>query len=175
MVPGVKYGTELDKKKEMAYAWEYVSDPDKRLLPENHVPAYKHETPVKGLNDIGDTYIEVDLTNQKLYFYKEGELLVASDVVTGNLRTKHDTPAGVNYIYGKYKNTVLRGPGYASFVRWWMPVYKGIGLHDANWRDEFGGDIYKTSGSHGCINMPDDTADIVWEYSEIGTPVVMYY
>lgn len=174
-VEGVTYGTEIDTKAEQAFVWEYLSDDELRLSDTVHTPEYIHDTPVHGLNDIGDTYIEVDMGEQKIYFYKEGELLVSSDVVTGNLRNRHDTPEGVNYIYGKAKNRVLRGPGYASFVRYWMPVIRAIGLHDASWRDEFGGDIYKTNGSHGCVNLPDETADIIWDNAEIGTPVIMFY
>lgn len=174
-VEGVTYGTELNKEAEMQFVWDCLSNEETRLASQVHTPEYLHETAVHGLNDIGDTYIEVDMGEQKIYFYKDGELLVSSDVVTGNLRTRHDTPEGVNFIYGKAKNRVLRGPGYASFVRYWMPVIKAIGLHDANWRDEFGGEIYKTSGSHGCVNLPDETADIIWEYAEIGTPVIMFY
>ena len=59
-------------------------------------------------------------------------------------------------------------------MRRWMPVVKSIGLHDANWRSEFGGEIYKRDGSHGCVNMPDETTDIIFENAEIGTPVMIY-
>lgn len=175
-VPGGTYGTELDVKAEVSFVREYLSDDMLRLSETVHMPKYKHETPVKGLDDIGGTYIEVDMTEQKIYYYKDYELMVSSGVVTGNLRTRHDTPAGAFYIYGMYKNRVLRGPGYASFVRRWMPIYKSIGLHDANWRteEEFGGETYKKNGSHGCINMPDETTDVIFDNAEIGTPVLVF-
>lgn len=175
-VPGGTYGTELDVKAEIAFVREYLSDDTLRLSQTVHTPQYKHETPVKGLDDIGGTYIEVDMTEQKIYYYKDYELMVSSGIVTGNLRTRHDTPAGAFYIYGMYKNRVLRGPGYASFVRRWMPIYKSIGLHDANWRteEEFGGETYKKNGSHGCINMPDETTDVIFDNAEIGTPVLVF-
>lgn len=175
MVPGGTYGTEIDVNAEREFLLGYISDPALRKTETVHTPVYLHETAVKGLNDIGSTYIEVDMTEQKIYFYKDGELMVSSGVVTGNLRTRHGTPAGAYFIYGKYKNRVLRGPGYASFVRRWMPVVRAIGLHDANWRKEFGGEIYKRDGSHGCVNMPDETTDIIYEYAEIGTPVLIFY
>lgn len=174
-VMGVTYGTELDVQKEKEFLWEYLSSEESRLTETVHIPVYIHEPTVRGRNDIGDTYVEVDMGEQKLYFYKEGQLMVQSDVVTGNLRTRHGTPEGVNTIYDKAVNTTLRGPGYASFVRRWMAVYRGIGLHDAGWREEFGGEIYKTDGSHGCVNLPDETADILYEHAEKGTPVIMYY
>ena len=78
-------------------------------------------------------------------------------------------------IYGKQRRRILRGPGYASFVNYWMPVNGNIGLHDATWRKEFGGEIYKTSGSHGCINLPYEKAEKIFEKAEVGLPVIMYY
>ena len=176
VVPGGNFGTEIDVKAEQEYFKKVLEDKQLRLLGETHVPKYLHETLVRGLDDVGGTYIEVDITEQTIHFYQNGELMVTSGVVTGNLSTRHGTPQGVFCIQGKYKNRVLRGPGYASFVRRWMPVYKGIGLHDANWRknSEFGGETYKRNGSHGCINMPDDTTDIIFEKAEIGTPVFIF-
>ncbi len=174
-VTGKTYGTELNVKKEKQFLWEYLSDEESRLSETVHVPVYVHDTPVHGRDDVGGTYIEVDLGEQKLYYYIDRELQIQSDIVSGNLRTRHNTPEGVFAIYYKSQNTVLRGPGYASRVRRWMAVYRGIGLHDASWRDAFGGDIYETDGSHGCINLPDETADFLYDHAEIGTPVIMYY
>ena len=70
---------------------------------------------------------------------------------------------------------MLRGPGYASPVKFWMPVIRGVGIHDASWRDEYGGDIYISNGSHGCINTPYDIVSQMYERVEVGTPVIMYY
>lgn len=56
-----------------------------------------------------------------------------------------------------------------------MPVKGGIGIHDADWRDEFGGEIYKTSGSHGCINVPPEIMPELYERTEVGMPVIMFY
>ena len=135
---------------------------------------YSHKALSGGLNDLGDTYIEVDIPNQKLTCIKDGKLFLETDVVTGNMLRHRDTPSGVYYIYGKQKNRVLRGPGYASHVNFWMPVVRGVGIHDALWRDEFGGDIYQTEGSHGCINTPYDNMKLLYENIEVGTPVLIY-
>ena len=138
-------------------------------------PVYIQEAWQKGLNDIGDTYIEIDMGRQQLYYYVDGELVLDTPIVTGNVKRGRNTPAMVCYIYAKQKNRVLRGPGYASPVKFWMPVKGGIGIHDARWRDEFGGDIYLTDGSHGCINLPLEKAEHLYGLAEIGTPVVMFY
>lgn len=171
VIPYVTYGTELNVKEEIAYLKTAFSE--KRT--ETHIPAYSKEGYVRGKNDIGDTYIEIDMGNQKLYAYKDGECIVNTDVVTGNMKKKWSTPEGVVYVYAKQRNRTLRGPGYASFVKYWMPVKGGVGLHDASWRNKFGGEIYKTDGSHGCINIPRSVMSDIYESFEIGTPVIMFY
>lgn len=165
------YGTLIDRKAEFTYLYEALTE----RISEVHTPEYKREAYHRGLNDIGNTYIEIDMTEQKMYFYLAGELKVETDVVTGNLKRKWGTPEGVNYIYAMQRKRTLRGPGYASFVNYWMPVKGGIGIHDANWRKKFGGEIYKTDGSHGCINTPYEDMKIIYENVEIGVPVVMFY
>lgn len=167
----VTYGTELDTEAEK----EYLINAFANRVKEVHTPAYLKEGYARGKNDIGDTYIEVDMGNQKLYAYKEGQLLLETDIVTGNMKRKWNTPEGVNFIYAKQKKRVLRGPGYATPVDFWMPVKGSIGLHDADWRKEFGGDIYLTNGSHGCVNIPPEIMPTIYEEFEIGTPVIMFY
>jgi lipoprotein-anchoring transpeptidase ErfK/SrfK len=141
---------------------------------QKHIPAYEREAYVRGLDDIGDTYIEIDLTEQKLYAYVDGELTIETDVVTGNERRGWDTPEGVNFVYAKQRNRTLRGPGYASFVKYWMPVKGGVGIHDASWRKKFGGEIFKKDGSHGCINVPSEVMPDLYKMAEVGTPVIMF-
>lgn len=115
------------------------------------------------------------MTRQTLYYYLEGELELETPIVTGNTGRRWGTPEGVNYIYGKARNRILHGQGYESHVNFWMPVKGNIGIHDAAWRSEYGGEIYKTGGSHGCINMPYEAMSKLYDMAEIGTPVVMFY
>lgn len=138
-------------------------------------PTYIQKAVSRGNNDIGNTYVEIDMTNQHLWFYKNGSLIVQGDVVTGNVSSNHSTPKGIYSLKYKQRNTVLRGPGYNSPVDFWMPFNGGIGIHDASWRGEFGGNIYRTSGSHGCINSPYYLAKAIFNNIEEGTPVVCYY
>lgn len=175
-VKGVTYGTELNQKAEVTFLLENLLAKEWHTgVQQKHIPVYKREGFTRGKNDIGDTYIEIDMTAQKLYYYKDGERKVETDIVTGNVRRGFDTPEGVNYVYNKQENRVLRGKGYAAHVDFWMPVKGNIGIHDADWRDEFGGEIYKKNGSHGCINVPVETMPKLYEMVEIGTPVVMFY
>ncbi len=168
---GGTYGTTLNQKAEIKYLTKAFLDKTEEV----HIPTYTRTSSIRGKDDIGTTYIEIDMTNQIMYYYEKGTLKLETSVVTGNLAKKHDTPEGINYVYAKQKNRILRGPGYASFVYYWMPVKGGIGIHDATWRDEFGGEIYKTSGSHGCINTPLDKMEELYDMVSVGTPVVMYY
>lgn len=170
-IEGGIYGNEIDREAEEIYLKQAFLDG----VEEVHIPAYIQEAYVRGKDDIGDTYVEVDMTAQKLYYYEDGQLLLETDVVTGNTGRKMGTPEGVNYVYAMQRNRILRGPGYASFVKYWMPVNGNIGLHDASWRREFGGEIYMSNGSHGCINLPSDIAPKLYEMLEIGVPVVMFY
>ncbi len=124
---------------------------------------------------VKDTYVEIDLGRQHLYLYVDGEMLLESDFVSGNASRGWGTPAGVYGLTYKARNAVLRGLNYATPVSYWMPFNGNIGMHDATWRNAFGGDIYRTNGSHGCINLPYEKAKIIYEYMYTGFPVVCYY
>ena len=119
------------------------------------------------------TYIKISIDNQKLWFFKNNKLFLSSDIVTGNIKN-HNTPKGTFKVYEKARNVYLKGPGYLSYVNYWMAIHGGIGLHDATWRDEFGGKIYETDGSHGCINLPKDIASKIYENVSIVTVVEVY-
>ncbi len=126
--------------------------------------------------DMTDSYIEVDLTNQHMWMYKSGTLLVDSDCVSGTYQNEERrTPAGIYSIFYKQSPAVLKGEDYSSDVTYWMPFNGNIGLHDATWRYEFGGDIFQWDGSHGCINLPYDVAEILYENTYIGYIVILYY
>lgn len=167
------YGTELDTEAEVDYLMNAFTESGNET--DNHIPAYRQEGFVRGLNDIGGTYIEVDMTEQHMYYYMDGELVLDTDVVTGYTGRGRGTPEGVEYVYNKQRNRVLRGEDYASPVKYWMPVRGNVGIHDADWRSKFGGQIYKTNGSHGCINTPPKIMAQLYEMVEIGTPVILFY
>ena len=125
--------------------------------------------------DYGTTYVEINLTAQHLFYYQDGTLILESDFVSGNSARGYDTPDGVYSITYKQRNATLTGENYETPVSYWMPFNGNIGMHDASWRNTFGGDIYKTNGSHGCINLPVSVAQELYGYVEKGTPVICYY
>ena len=169
----VTYGTKLDTEAEVAFLFQILQS--EKPKDQVHIPSYIRQGYVRGLDDIGGTYIEIDMTQQKMYYYADGVLILETDVVTGNTGRRMGTPEGINFAYNKERDRSLRGPGYASFVKYWMPVKGGVGIHDASWRSKFGGTIYKTNGSHGCINTPEDIMTQLYDMAEVGTPVIMFY
>lgn len=123
---------------------------------------------------IGDSYAEVDLSEQRIYLYIDGECVLESDCVTGDVRRNRETPDGVFYVEYKQRNRVLKGEDYRTPVNYWMHFYNHCGFHDAVWRKSFGDDIYLNDGSHGCINMPFEKAKEMYELVYKGMPVVIY-
>ena len=126
------------------------------------------------LFSIGDTYVEVDFDNQQLTFFKHGQMVLNSNVVTGKL-DGHQTPVGLYYSHNKQTNCVLVGPDFRVFVNYWISIiYDVIGFHDASWRSVFGGEYYVNDGSHGCINTPDAAMKYLFYNLDDNTPVLMY-
>lgn len=120
-----------------------------------------------------NAYIDISITNQKLMYYEYGKLVLESDIVTG---INDGTPTGNFKVVSKSRNVNLRGSDYVSFVRYWI-AFKGssYGMHDASWRNSFGGNIYQYNGSHGCVNMPYNKVEQLYSFVEIGTPVYIKY
>ncbi len=167
--PG-NYGWRVDRNKEAEKLIKLIRSGSQV----NREPAYLYMAAVKGEDDIGDSYVEIDLTAQHLYLYVEGELITESDFVSGNVAKGYDTPEGVYGLTYKTLNATLRGPGYATPVTYWMPFNGNVGMHDATWRGSFGGSIYLRNGSHGCINLPKEQAEKIYEQIYKGFPVICY-
>ena len=166
-IGGGDYGWVIDKKGEAARIIEDIEKGESVT----REPEYEQRAFVKGADDIGNTYIEIDYTNQHLWYYKDGSLVVDSDLVSGNLNNGNGSPDGVFKIISRQSPATLKGEDYESDVTYFMPFAYNVGLHDASWRSNFGGSIYKNSGSHGCINLPYDAADTIYKNVELGTPV----
>lgn len=171
-IGGGDYGWVVDKEKELAQLLEEVKNGE--IV--TREPVYQQRAAKPGLDDIGDTYLEIDYTNQHLYYYEEGSLKMDTDIVSGNISRGNGSPDGVFKIVYKKSPAVLKGEDYESNVTYFMPFAYNVGVHDASWRNgRFGGQIYKTSGSHGCINVPEEAATKLYEMIEVDTPVIAYY
>ena len=130
-------------------------------------------------DEIGDTYVEVSIDHQYLWYYVNGEVLVETPITSGTKSTGHDTPRGAFYINNKQMHVTLIGADpedpYESEVTYWLP-FKGntYGLHDASWRGSYGGSVYIYNGSHGCINTPYYKVQAIYENITKGTPVIVW-
>ena len=173
------YGWKIDQAAEAAQLSKEIQSGTQTT----REPVYSQTANSYGVNDLGDTYIEVDLSEQHMYYYQNGSDIFESDFVSGNMSyADRQTHAGIFTLYYKKSPDVLRGTmkadgtyEYESEVQYWMPFDGGIGFHDASWRDEFGGDIYLTDGSHGCINLPPDNAAVLYDIIQYGVPIVCFY
>lgn len=177
-VEGGNYGWQIDQEAEYAALTANIQNAEVIT----REPSYARRAVTHEGNDFGNTYAEVDLTNQHMFYFKDGQCLLETDVVTGNPNRGNGTPQGVYTLAYKAPNQVLRGPKkedgtyeWESPVSYWMPFNGGIGFHDANWQSAFGGSRYLTYGSHGCVNMPPQKAGELYNLIEAGTPVVCHY
>lgn len=139
-------------------------------------PYRQTRTGEQGTTDLGGTYVEVDLDKQHLYLYVNGKKKAEGDICSGSVADGCATPAGLYTIKTKDYDRYLVGVGYRDWVHYFMPFNGGIGLHDSTWReaDEYGGNVYLESGSHGCINMPLELVKTVDEYIDVGDYVILY-
>lgn len=167
---GGDYGWVINKDKTTAALVEAVKAGTQGAIE----PVYLYSANDRSQNDIGGTYVEICISQQKMWCYKDGQLVVETPVVTGSHATGYDTPAGsVWAIDGKksdYDFTL-----YTAHVMFWLPFNDQVGIHDSSWRSEYGGDIYLTNGSHGCVNTPYNAAEKIFNTVGIGDPVIVYY
>lgn len=164
------------------YGWKINSIAEEKMLLENiklgavleKEPIYTQKALYRDGDDIGNTYLEINITRQYLWFYKDGKLVAEGPIVSGDPRKGYSTALGTYMINYKQKDAVLSGPGYDAKVTYWMPFNGNIGVHDASWRYSFGSNIYQSDGTHGCVNASISLAKKIFENIDSGTPVICY-
>lgn len=171
------------------YGWKIWFDKEKEQLLKDlksgkdidREPVYSYKAMCRNSakDDVGNSYVEVSIAKQTVWLYIDGECILTTDCVTGNPSRKAGTSKGIWSITYKKSPETLTGPNadgtsYESEVTYWMPFNGNQGLHDASWRDKFGGNIYKTNGSHGCVNLPPWAAATIYRHVEAGFPVIIY-
>lgn len=168
-VPSGTYGWTLDVARETeALAADILEGQNV-----DRTPRYNGSGYAENGDEFGNTYVEVDLEEQHMWFYKDGDLVLETDIISGKPATA--TPAGVFYVWNKERNATLVGEDYETPVDYWLPVnWTGVGIHDSPWQSNYGGDTHLTRGSHGCINTPPGVMEQLYEVIEVGTPVIIY-
>ncbi|MBP2025977.1 L,D-transpeptidase family protein [Peptoniphilus stercorisuis] len=138
-------------------------------------PQYKLDAQSRKVNDIGNSYVEIDIARQHMWIYRDGNLVLETDIVTGNPNKGNGTPTGVGKIWSRERDRYLSGEGYKSHVNYWLPFnWSGCGIHDSSWRSDYGKNIYLSRGSHGCVNTPPSLMPKFYENTFHGMPVVVY-
>ena len=178
-VYGSAYGWKIDQDKEAAQLMQEIQSGTQTT----REPVYSMRANAHGINDLGDTYIEVDLIEQYMWYYQNGNIIFQSEIVSGlpgDLDRK--TPPGIFTLDSKSSPSVLRGEmtangtySYEQPVTYWMPFNGGIGFDDADWQRYFGGDRYLTGGSHGCINLPPENAGQLYSLIQYDVPIICFY
>ena len=176
-ISGGDYGYSVNKVKERDEVWDLLWDGET----DDREP-YFYSVQFNHGSGLGGTYIEANLSSQHVWIYVDGTMVCETDCVSGNTSLGRGTPTGVFQILYKDTDVDLKGQqlangqySYISHVNYWMPFYGGCGFHDASWRSRFGGSIYKTDGSHGCINLPPSITPKFYGYVRSGMPVIVYY
>ena len=167
------YGFQLDEESTCADVMEKINAHDTGT----YDAQYFHKALYNSNKGLGGTYVEISVNRQHLWVYKDGEVVVDTDVVTGLPAYGRVTYYGCYSIKKKRTNVTLGEldvEGYASPVSYWLPFNSGEGIHDAPWRENFGGKIWLTNGSHGCVNVPEWIMKDVYDKVEVGEPVVVY-
>ena len=114
--------------------------------------------------------VYIDISDQWVEMYADGSLIGSGPCVTGDLYSS-PTPTGEYVVYQKFTDDYLMDTYH---VNYFVAFNGNIGMHDAYWRyGSFGGDIYMGGGSHGCVNLPDDLAETIYNNSIVGETVVV--
>lgn len=179
-VSGGTYGWSIDEAAEIEQLKADIAGGQ----PVQREPIYEQRAASFGETDWGNTYAEVDLSTQHMWYIQDGNVVLETDIVSGLPTPDRITPEGVYDVLYKESPSVLVGekdpetgqPIYETEVRYWMQfTWSGVGFHDADWQPAFGGSLYQSVGSHGCINMPVDKAGQLLNLISAGVPVICHY
>ncbi|MBE5842812.1 MAG: hypothetical protein E7302_01375 [Butyrivibrio sp.] len=170
VIEGGDYGWWMDRGTETSELMEAISSGEQTT----RTPVYFGTAAEYGDTDWGDSYVEVDLSAQHLWVYDGGRVVEESDFVSGCVNLGRTTPRGTYGITYKERDATLVGENYSSPVKYWMPFNGNVGMHDASWRSEFGGELYVAGGSHGCLNLPTDKAASIFDIVSKGEAVLVY-
>jgi hypothetical protein len=183
-VKGKGYGWALDVEKETTLLKEAFEKGEETVSAANIVgngwsgEGYGYDTLTN--NGIGGTYAEVSISEQKIWLYREGKLVLSTNVVTGKLSTGEGTSPGVWYILYKRTPYTLKGSAvgkadYEVDVSYWAPfTNSGQGFHDAGWRGNWSSNAYVNAGSGGCVNVQPSMMKQVYDNVSTYQPVVVY-
>jgi len=130
---------------------------------------------VLGLDGTGikEKYIEVDISEQTMMLYGEGELKGIYKVATG--MSRFPTPTG------KFKDLRKLANVWSHRYKCWMPYSlefsSGLFIHELPYwpgGQREGENHLGRPVSHGCVRLGIGPAREVYEFAEIGTPIIIH-
>ena len=137
--------------------------PAKAEEPHNKI-AYR----IMELQKSNQRWIEIDLSRQRLVAWEGNKVVYAVIVSTGKPSTP--TRVGTFAIQTKYRSTRMTGEDYdLADVPYTMYYDGGNAIHGAGWHNLFGNPV-----THGCTNVAVNHAKWLFEWAEVGTPVVVH-
>jgi lipoprotein-anchoring transpeptidase ErfK/SrfK len=198
-ISGGDYGWRLDYDKTVEQAYkalkekvksslvnayiEEKNDTNKKALTVSLEPTYENTAYKKDYTNFQNdwdtqNYSEVDLSEQKVYVYKNGKLAYSTICVTGLASdSSRATRTGVWYIKDKKLEYTLTGADYSVETKFWVRImWTGTGYHYMNRSDwsRWSPSLYKTKGSHGCINLQYDSAKTIYNLVSLGDVVFIH-
>lgn len=198
-VSGGDYGWQLDYKQTVEDAYNAIksdtdqslidaykkdqSEANKKALTIELEPNYKNKGAIMNYENPEQdwdtsSYTEVDIAAQMVYVFKNGEVVYSAKCVTGlPSDSSRATKTGCWYIKDKKLEYTLVGEDYTTPTKYWIRItWTGTGYHYMNrsdW-DKWSPELYKTKGSHGCINLQLEDVKTIYNYVKMRDMVFIH-
>lgn len=171
VIEGGDYGWVIDQQAEVDALANAIFSGETQV----REPIYSYSGWCRDSNDIGYSYLEVDLTNQRMVLYLNGTPTVDTKIVSGNPNLAGgETPTGCYSIDGMASQVNVNCDGFNTNVNYFLNFAGSLGIHDAAWRTQFGDNLHLLEGSYGCIHVPYGQMPTIYANVGVGFPVVIY-
>lgn len=172
-VSGGDYGWMIDQEKETEALFQAVADKKTQV----REPEYQQKAMSRDANDIGYTYVEIDLPNHRLVVYQDGNPVVDTGILSSS-----GTPAGVYIVQDMQQSAQIDGKA----VNYRIAFGNGLGIQEdpeMNFGDaSFGSytdldaasDFSSWSGTGGNVVVSSDQAAAVYQNVTKDMPIVIY-
>ena len=143
-------------------------------------PVYAHTAASRsGVSDIGMTYIEIDLMNLRLVFYRDGQPVVDTEIESGfSYLTGVTMPLGVYTLNGKKSPAEVVENGEIRRVDYLLEYEYGVPITEAEWYEEPDGDLdgelYLPADRSTGVKVPYEAMATLYSQAEEGIPIVIY-
>lgn len=161
------------------YAAQLNGDVDHLAFAAAAIQRYSRQVHEQLMRSLPKRSIVVSLYAQELIGYEDGKVKIDSVITSGKPGTPTDV--GLAKVLWKSSPWTMHSPWPKGDPNWyadtkvnWVTWFTttGEGFHDASWRAAYGPGT-EANGSHGCVNMPANAAQLVYNWAQTGDPVVI--